>query len=404
MTALNGVTVLDLSRYLPGPYCTLMLADHGADVIRVEQPHEVVKKRRTFGQADLPDEELERLKAYEIAARNKRSLLLDLRSPSAAGVMRRLIERADVLVSDYRPGVLDAASYGWEQVRAINPRLIYCAISLCGQDGPYRDVPGHDPVSLAVAGVLTRFDAAGPRTIGVPISDINSALHAVIGVLLALRAREETGRGQLVDIAMSDTAFAFTVPSMSRMLAGGGEPGIGMNMANNGVWKCADGRHVCTTDMEPRYWDSFCDLIERPDWKGLLHKRASYEDELRGIFLTRSRDEWVALFRAAGTQGAPVLSLAETIDDPHARARKVIRTVTDDAGGEVTHIGPLVRLSDTPGEIRHVARMPGADSRDVLAELGFSSAEIDGLVEEIAASGDTRLTRYLGQPEAAAAE
>jgi crotonobetainyl-CoA:carnitine CoA-transferase CaiB-like acyl-CoA transferase len=399
MSALRGITVLDLSRYLPGPYCTLMLADYGAEVIRIEQPSEVIKKRRTFGQAELSDAELERLKAFEISSRNKRSLLLDLRQPSSQEVMRRLIERSDVLVSDYRPGVLDEAGYDYESVRAINPRLVYCAISLCGQTGPYRDVPGHDPVSLAVAGVLTRFSsgADSPRTIGIPISDINSALHAVVGILLALRARESTGEGQLVDIAMSDTAFAFVTPAMSRLLGTGKEPQIGINMANNGVWRTRDGKHICTTDMEPRYWDAFCKLIERPQWKPLLHKRSQYEAELREIFLTRDRDEWVELFRKAGTQGAPVLSLAETLEDPHARARKVIDTVQDDDGNDITHIGPLIKLSATPGQIRHVARMPGADSHAILSELGFADQDVERMITDIAASSDARLKQYLRQ-------
>jgi crotonobetainyl-CoA:carnitine CoA-transferase CaiB-like acyl-CoA transferase len=397
MSALQGVVVLDLSRYLPGPYCTLMLGDYGADVIRIEQPSEVIKKRKTFGQADLSDAELEKLKAFEISSRNKRSVLLDLRKPSSKEVMERLIKRADVLVSDYRPGVLDDAGYDYESVRALNPRLIYCAISLCGQTGPYRDVPGHDPVSLAVAGVLTRFSSGSdsPRTIGVPISDINSALHAVVGILLALRARETTGKGQLVDVAMSDTAFSFVTSSLSRLLATGKEPPIGINMANNGVWQTRDGKHICTTDMEPRYWDAFCDLIARPQWKKLLHKRAEYEAELRAIFLTRDRDEWIKLFRDAGTQGAPVLSLAETIKDQHAIARGVVTTTQDDAGNNITHIGPLIKMSDTPGEIRHVARMPGADSRDVLSELGFDKKEVDALIEEIREGSDERLRKYL---------
>ena len=229
MSALQGVRVLDLSRYLPGPYCTLMLADYGAEVIRVEQPNEVIKKRHTFGQANLSDAELERLKAYETMSRNKRSLLLDLRSPSAGTVMRRLIEKVDVLVSDYRPGVLEASGLDYASVSKINPKLIYCAISLCGQTGPYRDVPGHDPVSLALAGVLSRCGSGsdGPRTVGVPISDINSALHAVTGILLALRARDSSGVGQLVDVAMSDTAFAFVTPALSRFLASGTEPPSG---------------------------------------------------------------------------------------------------------------------------------------------------------------------------------
>jgi crotonobetainyl-CoA:carnitine CoA-transferase CaiB-like acyl-CoA transferase len=397
MNALQGVSVLDLSRYLPGPYCTLMLADYGAEVIRVEQPHEVIKKRNTFGQADLSDAELERLKAYEMMSRNKRSLLLDLRSPSAAKVMRRLIERADVLVSDYRPGVLEESGLDYAAASRINPKLIYCAISLCGQTGPYKDVPGHDPVSLALAGVLSRCgnETESPRTVGVPISDINSALHAVSGILLALRARDVSGVGQLVDVAMSDSAFAFVTPALSRLLATGSEPPIGMNLANNGVWQTRDGKHVCTTDMEPRYWQAFCDLIARPEWKPLLHQRSRYEAELREIFLTRDRDEWIELFRRSDTQGAPVLSLSEAARDPHARARGVFLTVQDSAGEVVTQVGPLIKLSATPGQIRHLARMPGADSQRILQDAGFSTAEVQGFLAEITAACDPRLASYV---------
>ena len=355
----------------------------------------MIKKRKTFGQADLSDEELEKLKAFEMMSRNKRSIMLDMRNPTSRVILERLIKQSDVLVSDYRPGVLDESGLGYEDVKKLNPSLIYCAISLCGQTGPYRDVPGHDPVSLAVSGVLTRFhnDKESPDPIGVPISDINSALHATIGILMALRARDTTGVGQLVDISMSDTAFAFVTPSLSRYLVTGEVPRIGMNMANNGVWKTKDDLYVCTTDMEPRYWISFCELIERPDWKSKIHKRHEYEDELREIFKTRTRDEWIAAFREYGTQGAPVLGLPEIVDDPHAREREVIQNVEGHDG--VTHIGPLIKMSDTPGKIDFLARMPGADTRDVLAELEFSPEEIENTLTEIKKDSDPRLTPYL---------
>jgi crotonobetainyl-CoA:carnitine CoA-transferase CaiB-like acyl-CoA transferase len=149
--------------------------------------------------------------------------------------------------------------------------------------------------------------------------------------------------------------------------------------------------------MEPRYWDTFCELIERPQWKSLLHKRSQYEAELGEIFLTRDRDEWIALFRKAGTQGAPVLSLTEALDDSHARARGVVTTTHDDAGNEITHIGPLIKMSATPGAIRHVARMPGADSRAILSELGFEGAQLERMIDDIAANSDVRLRPYLNK-------
>ena len=397
MTPLNGIKVLDLSRYLPGPYCTFVLGDYGADIIKVEQPHEVRKKRATFGQDKLSDAELEKLKSYEMTSRNKKSLLLDMRSPAAREIMTRLIRDSDVIVSDYRPGILDEAGYGYEDVKKINPAIIYCAISLCGQTGPYRDVPGHDPVSLSIAGVLTRFhsDKDKPDPIGVPISDINSALHAVVGILLALRARDDSGKGQLIDIAMSDTAFAFSTPSISRLLATGEEPKIGMRMANNGVWRTKDDKFVCTTDMEPRYWNAFCEMIGKPDWKPMIYRRDEMDDRLEAMFLSRTQAEWLDLFSTNGTQGTAVLNLQEAIDDPHNRARDVVLDYRDGDGNALTQIGPLIKMSETPGRIRHLARMPGADTRDVLQGLGFEGAELDAMMEEIRGSTDERMQAYL---------
>jgi crotonobetainyl-CoA:carnitine CoA-transferase CaiB-like acyl-CoA transferase len=381
---LRGIKVADLSRYLPGPYCTMMLADYGAEVIKVEQPHEVRKKRKTFQQDKLSLAELRRAKAFEIFNRNKQAILVNFRNPEGREVVERLVRQSDVLIHDYRPGVMEAAGLGYDQLKAINPRLVYCAVTLCGQTGPYRDLPGHDPVSLSLTGVLTRFGDGpeAPRQVGAPVADIVTALHAVNGVLLALRARERTGEGQLVDIAMSDATFSIVTSSIQRLLANGVEPPRNLVMANNGVWRTKDGKFICTTDMEPAYWDRFCDMVERPDLKSRLHDRPRTDNDLEAIFLRHTRDEWFDLIRRHNTQGAPVLSLAEALQDPHARARgNVVETVTPD-GETILHIGPLIKLAQTPGTIRHTAHMPGEDTRSVLEGLGYSSDQIERLTDE----------------------
>lgn len=379
---LSGVNVVDLSRYMPGPYCACMLADYGAEVIKVEQPHEVAKKRRIFQQDRLTPAELGRIKALDMLGRNKQAILLNFREAAGREAVQRLASRGDVFIHDYRPGVMEGAGLGYEDLKQINPRLIYCAVSAFGQTGPYRDLAGHDPVSLSITGVLTRFGDGpqAPREVGTPVSDLVTALHAVIGIMMALRARERTGQGQLVDIAMSDAALSIVSTPIQRLLANGVEPPRSPHMANNGLWRTRDGKFICTTDMEPNYWARFCDMVGRPDLKPRLHDRPNTDQALAEIFLRHTRDEWFDMIRRHGTQGAPVLSLAEALNDPHTRARGNIVETTTEQGETILHIAPLIKLSQTPGSIRHLARMPGQDTRSVLQGLGYSSDEIVGLM------------------------
>jgi len=216
--ALDGIRVLDFSKFLPGPYCTWLLGDLGADIIRVEHPREIAKQAQVFGWDKLPEAERARIRAHDIFARNKRSMLIDPGADASRAVIEELVRRADILVEDYRPGVLASMGYGYEAMAAINPRLIYCSVTLCGQTGPYRDKPGHDPIALAVAGALSRIgeDPAKPGFAGVPVADLLSGSNAVIGILSALIARGRTGRGQMVDIAMSDASMALIASAVSR--------------------------------------------------------------------------------------------------------------------------------------------------------------------------------------------
>jgi crotonobetainyl-CoA:carnitine CoA-transferase CaiB-like acyl-CoA transferase len=326
-------------------------------------------------------------KAKEISGRNKRSVMLDLRNAEALSIVKRILAEADVLVHDYRPGVMEEMGLGYDTVSLLNPRLIYCAISACGQSGPYRDLAGHDPIPLALAGALMRFgdNADEPHIVGAPIADITAGSHAAFGVLAALRARDSTGRGQLVDAAMSDCAFALMTSVYQRLLARGEPPPLHWQAGNVGLWKTKDAKYVCTTDLEPRFWERFCVAIDRKDLiprQFELSGPQSITPILEAIFLSKTRDEWFETLRMADCQVAPVYSLTEALNDPHHRARGTVTEVAGPHGEKVTQIGPLVKLNLNPARIRYLARMPGADTRDVLAEHGVGAEEIEILTKD----------------------
>jgi crotonobetainyl-CoA:carnitine CoA-transferase CaiB-like acyl-CoA transferase len=374
--ALNGIRVLDFSKFLPGPYCTWLLGDLGADIIRIEHPREIAKQAQVFGWDKLSDAERARIRAHDIFARNKRSMLLDPGAHASRPIIEELVRRADILVEDYRPGVLAGMGYGYEAMAAINPALIYCSVTLCGQTGPNRDKPGHDPIALAVAGALSRIgeDPEKPGFPGVPVADLLSGSNAVIGILSAFIARGTTGRGQQVDIAMSDAAMALIASTVSRNPDLSKVPPRGRHRADIGIYETADHRFLVATDMEPRYWQRFCAAVGRPDYAPLQNdasRRSEIRAELEGIFATRPLAEWLHLLAEADTQFAPVSSIEEALLDPHNIARGMSIDVPV-AGGTVRQIGSPIRLSDTPAIVPRAARIAGADTDDILKELGFT--------------------------------
>lgn len=383
MSALAGLKVVDFSKFLPGPYCTWMLADLGAEVIRIENPRELAKQRKVFGWDKLSDAENARLRAHDIFARGKKSLLIDPGSDQGREAIHRLIAGADILVEDYRPGVMETMGYGWPEMAALNPRLIYCSVTLCGQTGPYASKPGHDPVALAVAGVLSRVgeDPDRPAFPGVPVADLLSGSNAVIGVLAAVVARAATGRGQRVDIAMSDSALALVANLLSRHPDLATAPAKGVHRADSGIWQAADGLWLVTTDMEPRYWQRFCEAIGLPDLGPRQMDRANWpaiKARIAAVIATRPRAEWLAIFAAADTQFAPILTVAEAMADPHNQARGMIREVAA-PGGAVRQLGSPIHLSNTPAVPPHAAPPAGADTEAVLAGLGYDAAQVAAL-------------------------
>lgn len=374
--ALDGLKVLDFSRFLPGPYCTWLLADMGAEVIRVEHPRELAKQAKVFGWDRLSAAERERQRRMDILARNKKSILMDIGDPEAQAQLRALAAQVDVVVEDYRPGVLAKLGLGHDDLMRENPALVTCSLTLCGQTGPYRDKPGHDPIALSIAGVMSRVgeDPEAPQFSGIPAADVTTGTHAAFGILAALRARDRDGKGQHVDIAMSDCAMSLITNVLSRYPDPEKLPPRGARRPDAGLWKCADGTWLCTTDMEPRFWRTFCETVGHPEFADLQHDVSARErirETLAATFATQTRAEWIDILEAAGTQYAPVHEVHEALQDPHVQARGMAPRLDDGHGGTLQQVGPPVRLSRTPAEIRHLAHMPGEDTEFVLSEYGL---------------------------------
>ncbi|MFZ7093762.1 CaiB/BaiF CoA transferase family protein [Primorskyibacter sp. 2E233] len=382
MTALKGLRVLDFSRLLPGPYCTWLLADQGAEVIRVEHPRELAKQARVFGWDKLDEAGRARQRARDMLARGKKSVCLDLGEEEAQDALRRLAATVDVVVEDYRPGVLDSLGLGYKTLAAETPALVYTSLTLCGQTGPLRDKPGHDPVALALAGVLSRTgeDPDAPGLPGFAAADIATGAHAAFATLAAVTQARATGQGQHVDVSMSDCSLVLLANLIARYEDPAQIPPRGARRADLGLWRCADGKWLVTTDMEPRYWATFCAAMGKPDYAGWQldpSRRQDIRQGLQDIFASQPRAHWLAHLAAAGTQFAPVNELADALREPHFQARGMVISLETSEGVRLTQAGPPVRLGAFTAP--HAAVLPGTHTAEILRELGLNDTAINAL-------------------------
>ncbi|HKX27165.1 MAG TPA: CaiB/BaiF CoA-transferase family protein [Blastocatellia bacterium] len=387
MKPLDGISVLDLTRLLPGAVATMMLGDYGADVIKIEEPGQGDPMR--YWRAGL-----ERPNAFFLAAnRNKRSLTLNLKRPAGREIFLKLVERADVVIESFRPGVMDRLQLGYQTLAEVNPRLIYCAISGYGQDGPYRDRAGHDINYIAVAGLLgINGMKGGPPVIpGVQMADLaGGSLHAVIGILLALQARQRTGRGQLIDISMTDCVLSSMFIPFATFLSGGEQPQRGGESLTGEyacyrVYETGDGRYLALGALESKFWEAACSVLGRPDLIELQFDRARQPEVievLTEIFRQRTMAEWQAAFAGVDTCLEPVKDLAEMVDDPQIRHRGVIAELDHPQEGRVRQIAPLVKLSATPGAMQSPPPGLGEHTRALLKELGYSEESIEDFARD----------------------
>jgi len=388
---LEGIRVLDLSRFLPGPMLTQLMADHGAEVIKVES---VDEGEPTRGIGEMRDGVSV---FFANTSRGKKSLALNLKRPDGLDVLMRLAETADVFVEAFRPGVAERLGVGYRQIAARAPRVVYASISAFGQTGPYRDIATHDLATEAMAGVLsiTRGRDGAPAIPGLPAADMLSATMALSGVLMALLRRRETGRGDYLDIAMADCLVACLPNNFGAAMAYRQQPELRSARSLGGnalyaLYETADGEWIALGGQEMKFAVTVLTLLGRPDLIELCRlPPGPAQDRVRSFltdrFRTRTRAEWVAFFAGHDVPFAPVQSLPDVLDDPHFRQRGIV--VTDGRGWD--HLGNPIKFADEPAQERFVLPSLGEHSHELLRQLGLDHEQIarleqDGVIAQAA--------------------
>lgn len=398
MRALEGMKILDLTRIGPGPFCTWILADLGAEVIKVEAPpaagtREAGLFQLIIGKADA------RALAHWVANRNKKSIGINLKTEAGRQIFSQLAKEADVIVEGFRPGVAKRLGIDYEAVSTVNPGIVYCSITGYGQDGPYRNMPGHDINYISLSGALSLIGRADEAPI-VPVNLLGdfggSGMSAVIGILSAIIARGKTGKGQYIDISMMDSVITLLADTTSSYFQSGTTPERG-KMALGGaypyynVYQTKDKKFITIGCLEPAFWEKLCKVIGKEEYipfgyeldHNFLPPQGGKWQEisafLRQTFLTRTRDEWFDFLVENDIPAGKVYSLDEVFNDPQVLHRKMVVEVEHPSAGKVKQIGISVKLSDTPGEVRTSPPAPGENTGEILRKLGYSPESIDSL-------------------------
>ncbi len=398
MLALEGIRVLDLSSGVPTVgFCTMMLGDFGAEVIKVEAPHKAGARR--MAKDTMRGEEERREAAFDPLNRNKKSIALNLRSEKGRHVFYQLARKTDVIIEGFRPGVVKRLGVDYETISRLNPRVVYCSLSGYGQDGPYRNLPGHDINYISIGGALGLIGhRAGQPTIPLNlIGDLaGGALYALTGILIALIARGRTGRGQYVDTSMTEGVVSLLAGLASSYFSKHVAPQRGDGVAScdyphYNIYQTKDGRYITLGCLEPHFWENLCRELEREDLI-LYHLTPEYflqrakgergegiASYLRQVSLTKTRDEW---FEVLGKKDIPVgkvYTLDEVFSDRQIVHRGMVAEIDHTTLGKVKQVGIAIKLSDTPGTIRSLSPLAGEQTEEVLAELGYAREDIDTL-------------------------
>ncbi len=388
MGVLDGIKILELARVPPAELPGMMLADMGADVLKIETPG---------GEHAGGDVDAERRAAFAFVNRNKRSMTLNLKAAEGQAVFRRLATAADVIIEGFRPGVMTRLGADYETIRALNPRIVYCSLSGFGQDGPYRDYPAHDLNYLSLAGVLGLIGERDRKPV-IPLNLVadyaGASLHGALGIVLALFARERTGRGQHVDVSYLDTTISLlaATPNMRFFFSDGlaprrGEGFLGGSYPYYAIYETRDGKLLTIGCTEPWLWENFCRAIGRPDLTRFARRpdqfvrAANAEEEaarreIEAIIRTRDRDEWYDLLVRADVCVGKVYDVDEMVQDPQVLHRRMVVEVEHPKFGAIRQFGVAVKFSETPGTVRSAAPRPGEHTDEVLASLGLGQAEI----------------------------
>ena len=374
--ALCGLLVLDLSRLLPGPYCTMILADHGARVIAIED-------RRFRNEEIFP----------ATVNRNKEHMTLNLKTVEGREIFYRLAAAADVVVEGFRPGVVQRLGVDYETIQKINPRIVYCAVTGYGQTGPLRDRAGHDVNYLAHAGVLDLIgEAERPPTIpGVQIADVaGGGLNAAVGILLALLARGKSGRGQYIDISMTDGAASLLSLQLHFQHVDGrfprrGDSRLSHHYACYNTYETRDGRYIAIGAVENRFWQKLCDHFGVPEYAALQYDEGRRKEILafvRSAIRKKTLAQWEEDLADIDACWAPVRTMDDVLQAPLFRERDMVMEIVGEEGATTTLLGTPIKLRDTPGGIRAAPPAFGGNTRAVLSEFGYSTEEIRELEEK----------------------
>ncbi|MEM8951247.1 MAG: CoA transferase [Pseudomonadota bacterium] len=395
---LTGMKVIDLTHVMAGPTCTLMLADMGADVIKVEKTPDGDDTRRSLPPA-IGDESA----AFMMMNRNKRGIALNLKTDGGRRVLSRLLEDADVVVENYRPGTMAKLGFDYEALRKVNPGLIYCALSGFGRSGPYGHRGGFDLVAQAMSGLMSitgEGPGRAPVKCGAPVTDITCGILAATGILAAYSHRLQTGKGQMVDTSLLEAGIVQTYWQSAIALATGQAPGpMGSAHPLNApyqAFECADG-WIVIGGSNQRNWLRTLEALDAEhladdprfiDNEARMAHLKELEDTLAPHFKPHSSADLLQRFEAVGVPAGPVYDVLQMQADPQVRAREMVTTVNHAREGEVETIGLPIKFSDTPGKVRHGAPVYGQHSREVLKQAGFDDAELEALLAEGAVIAD----------------